>query len=198
MKVWTSKRHESYMSLTDEARAVVALLGMGTTDLDEIARVIPGHGSKKAKRRFAQVISVSRDPVIVQCKAHSPRDMSAPLVRPVRCPSCGWKIFFVPCQFCCSIDFPKWYTDVHADEEYASEPTRFLPGTPGKMMVMQARLALGEPLFNPSDGKWDRPIRGGRFRCLSDLLERSQEAEEDAWCIPEDEVGPSDEDLSKY
>ena len=31
------------------------------------------------------------------------------------------------------------------------EPTSFMPGSPEKMEVMAARLALGQPLFHPKD-----------------------------------------------
>ena len=75
-------------------------------------------------------------------------------------------------------------------DESASEPTRHLPGTSGKLMVLTARASIGEPLFHPDDGRWASPGLGGRGRCLESILTRCQETADDTWCVPEGEEGP--------
>lgn len=191
IRVWLRKEsHKTFRELSPQAQAVIGLLSMGVEDLDEIAGLLMGKASYEAKRRLAEIVSVSPNPVIMRCKIHPPDGMVAEIKKPIRCPICGNRVFFVPCQFCCCIPDSVAYTDVQDDAPTSSRPTRFLPGTPGKLMVLAARAALGESLWHPEDGRWPWPLRGGRVRCLGDILTRCQETEEEFFCVPEDETGP--------
>lgn len=196
MKIWEDRDStKSHVGLTNEAAAVIGLLSMGIDDLDEIAGLLLGRGSLKGKRRFAELVSHSRNPVILRAKIRPPSDLSGEIKNAIRCPTCGCKVFFVPCRYCSGIGFSAVYTDVQEDDNRASSPTRHLPGTAGKLMVLAARAEMGEPLWHPADGAWPWPVRGGRFRNLGGILARCRELAEDIWCVPEGEEGPEVSDL---
>lgn len=191
MKIWLTDNHHSYLDLTEAAQAVIGLLSMGIDDLDEIAGLLLGKASVRGKRRFAELVSASSHPIIMEAKLSPPSDLAGPISRAIWCQTCGCHIFFVPCRFCSCVQFAEVYTDVQDSDRWASVPTRHLPGSAGKQMVLAARAALGEPLWHPHDGKWQQPAKCDRFDSLATILTRCQDTEVDSWCVPEGEEGPA-------
>lgn len=163
--------------------AVIGLWFMGVRDVCVVAALIGG------RRGFVQSVVSSKSAVIRHCLEDPPPDLMAEIRSPVRCPGCGCRIFCVPCRYCSGIKVRKVYTEVQGGGERASRATRHLPGTPGKLAVLQARASAGEPLWHPDDRPLPHALRNDRIRG-AELVTKCQLTDDDMWCCPEDEVGP--------
>ena len=196
MRIWQRRcSQNTHAHLTDEAVAVVGLWSMGFRDIRYVAERIRGLSCEREKRGFVRRVVESRNVVIQNCLAAPPVEMAAEIKGVVRCPGCGAKIFCVPCRFCSSIGVLSGYTEVQVVGAWASRPTRHLPGTAGKLSVLQSRAAAGEPLWHPEDSRLPWPLRNDRVRRV-ELVTRCHLTDEDVWCCPEDEVGPDVTELT--
>lgn len=190
MRIWRYRTsHNTYTHLTDEALAVIGLWSMGFRDEGYVAERIRGLSSVRRKRDFVRRVLESRSPTIRSCLDSPPRELVAEIQGVVRCPGCGGKIFCVPCRYCTSISISRGYTEVQVVGSWASRPTRHLPGTAGKLSVLQSRAAAGEPLWHPEDSRLPWPLRNDRIRRV-EIVTRCHSTDEDFWCCPEDEVAP--------
>lgn len=153
--------------LRRSARVYLGLRFVGVEDYELIAKAVGW--AERGKRRRGRKWDVLRA-VLLGAQVDLSRNRmvrSAALVGlPVQatailengvqyvCPICGYKRNRVPC-FSCAPVWPARRTmpEVGPEPPMPDLPTEADPGSPAKLWVLKARLALGQCLFHPDD-KW--------------------------------------------
>lgn len=151
--------------LSISARLVIALMNMGVKD-DEAIRhffVVPNAGDSAWARnrrdkalRFIRRVKDSQNPVVqeaIQDGLEGYVDLPyASMGHKVWCGSCRQHITVLPCPLC-SLKHPVGPAPEvkHKEPPIPANPTKALPGSLQKVLVMMTRYERGEQIFHPKD-----------------------------------------------
>lgn len=110
---------------------------------------------------FIDQLYDSDEPVINSCVRYGlPPEGAAVLAfgRSIVCPGCNFRLNAVPCVACNQVESDTGLGEesvqakLHNKRLYRpANPTKEKPGTSGKLLVMQERIARGESPFHPND-----------------------------------------------
>jgi hypothetical protein len=169
MNIWQTWAMEPYQptNLTADARLVLGLfLTCGITSPKQIADTIDA--KTKEVQSILSLLKKSKHPVIRSVfRAGLPVEASAVLLpgtKKLYCQNCRFAITLVPCQLCASKAKAKLKTRItkKPDLPQIKIPTRFLPGSSGKIVVMRQRYQKGYSVFCKGDATFSSMRRRKR------------------------------------